>query len=966
MEQSSSLLLACFFFSGAAGLIYEVVWARSLVLIFGATVLAVSTVLATFMGGLALGSFVLGRYGDRHPSPLRLYGLLEAGIGLYALLVPAVFYAVERAYIGFYRAFDPSFTVLSLFRLVLCITALILPTTLMGGTLPVLSRYFVRSKAKIGAGIGVLYALNTFGAVVGAFSTGFVLIPTIGLRSSTLLAAGINLLVAAVSLRLAAKTPSISEEEKSETAAPADEAQPKRTPAASESTIIPSVLLLAFGVSGFAAMAYEVAWTRGLEVVFGGSAYAFSTMLTAFLLGLAIGGAVGARLADRLKQPERAFVILELIIAATALAVVPVMGRMPLWLLWVFQKMGPGFAPFQTAVAAGCILVMLAPTLCMGAIFPIVGRIYATSLKSISSKVGYLYAANTAGTILGSLIAGFVFIPTIGPERTIGIAASANVVAAGIVLTTMRLGTTIPSAFQPVSALVGMAILVSAALMPRWDPRITASGLYVYGHELLQGSQFRRNPIAGLKLNRILYYKDGLTASVVVRRLQDEKRVATSLAINGKTDASNMDLSTQLLLAHLPMLLREKPVKGNVLVIGLGSGCTAGAVLRYPVRSVDCVEIEPAVVEASRFFTDINRSYWKDPRLNLIIGDGRNHVMMTPKRYECIISEPSNPWISGVSNLFTREHYQRIRDRLAPDGIFCQWIPAYHMSIRDLKMAVGTLTDVFPHTSLWTYPPIYTDIFLIASMKPLRLNPRELARRAASPTTMPDLEKINIRGLWGILQGFVMGGRDLVAYSFGADRHTDDLPLLEFSAAKSVRLDVGEASVDNLFGRRNHLLPLDIQTNPNTLNLLGLEIAAKPNWQILDTSLSNRHWRVNRPKLGSYLMVRMRPRVVLRIGRVEAELLCTYAPQPLPWREEIKEAMGPSAVPMPTSSGLGHPAGGYCSENSGLARGGVAWYCGDLGQQYLAKFSAHGGSVEDVKKAWLELESALKCKHRYP
>jgi hypothetical protein len=251
-------------------------------------------------------------------------------------------------------------------------------------------------------------------------------------------------------------------------------------------------------------------------------------------------------------------------------------------------------------------------------------------------------------------------------------------------------------------------------------------------------------------------------------------------------------------------------------------------------------------------------------------------------------------------------------------------------------------------------------------MKPLRLNPRELARRTASPTTMPDLEKINIRGLWGILQGFVMGGRDLVAYSFGADRHTDDLPLLEFSAAKSVRLDVGEASVDNLFGRRNHLLPLDIKTNSNTLDLLGLQIAAKPNWQILDTSLSNRHWRVNRPRLGSYLMVRMRPRVVLRMGRVEAELLCTYAPQLLPWREEIKEAMGPSAVPMPVSSGLGHQAEGYCSENNGLARGGVAWYCSDLNQQYLAKFSVRGGSVDDVKKAWLELEGALKCTHRYP
>lgn len=962
-----NLLFLCFFLSGAAGLVYEVVWARMLVLIFGATVLGVSTVLATFMGGLALGSYLVGRISDRHASPLRLYGLLEAGIGLYALGVPLLFRLVERAYVGFYQAFSPSFAWLSVFRLVLCIGALILPTTLMGGTLPVLSRYFVRRSDRIGRGVGWLYAVNTFGAVVGAFSAGFVLIPAIGLRSAVLLAAGTNLAVAAVALRLACR--------KEPAAAGEEQAEEQELREQEEQAFPRGAVLLAFAVSGCASLVYEVAWTRGLEMVFGGSAYAFSTMLTAFLLGIAVGGAAGAHAADRVRDRARLFVALELVIAASALAVVPVMGRMPLALLWVFDKAGAGFAPFQAAVAAGCIAVMLVPTVCMGATFPVAARLYTSSVSGIGGKVGTLYAANTVGTIVGSLAGGFALVPLVGPERTIGIAASANVLSAAVV---MQGGRRVGLAQSPVGAVAGVAILVSAAFMPRWDPRVSASGMYVYGHELVRVLPFKQNPMAGLSLNRLLYYRDGLTAAVSVRQLRSRNKVATSLAINGKTDASNMDLSTQLMLAHLPMLLYLSGAPGqgqlsipkDVLVIGLGSGCTVGAALQYPVRSVECVEIEPAVVEASRFFADINRSYWKDPRLRMIIGDGRNHVMMTPRQYDCIISEPSNPWISGVSNLFTREHYRRVRARLKPGGVFCQWLPVYHMSPRDLKMAIGTFTDVFPDASLWCFPPMYTDIFLVASDRPLRLCADKLATAVQTPWAMPDLDRLGLSGLWGILQGFVMGGDDLRVYAGVGDRHTDDHPLLEFTAAKSVRLPVGESTFDGLVGDGDHAVPLVLratrQAGRGVQEFLGLTVPVWGPWRLAGASLVNRHRRVDTPEGNSRLIARVRPQITLSSRAMSANISCTFAPEPLPWQEDIRTALGDGAVRLPSAAISGHSTFGLWVLRGGRCEAGATWHCPGLKQQFLLKLSAPPGGAERLVSAWRELASALRCEHRFP
>ncbi|MGQ9697222.1 MAG: fused MFS/spermidine synthase [Armatimonadota bacterium] len=949
-------------------MVYEVVWARMLVLIFGATVLGVSTVLATFMGGLALGSYLAGRIADRYRSPLRLYALLEAGIGLYALVVPAVFRLVEQAYVGFYQSYLPSFVLLSLFRLGLSVGALILPTTLMGGTLPVLSRYFVRSSDRIGRGIGWLYALNTFGAVIGAFSAGFVLIPSIGLALTSLVAAGVNLVVSATALMLARR-----QESRELVGGRLQAGEPPRE---DERAIWPGAVLLASAVSGFASLVYEVAWTRGLEMVFGGSAYAFSTMLTAFLLGIAIGGAVGAQAADKARDRVRLFVVLELVIAGSALAVAPLIGRMPLALVWVFDKAGAGFAPFQAAVAVGCIGVMLAPTVCMGATFPVAARLYTSSVRGIGAKVGNLYAANTVGTIVGSLAGGFALIPLVGPERTIGIAASANVLSAALV---MQAGRQVGLGQSPLSAVAGVAILMCAAFMPRWDPRVSTSGLYVYGHELVRTTLFRQNPMAGLSLNEVVYYKDGLTAAVSVRRLRTRERTHTSLAINGKTDASDMDLNTQLLLAHLPILLYASSrtavpgqvlVPKDVLVIGLGSGCTAGAVLRYPVRSLECVEIEPAVVEASRFFTDINRSYWKDRRFRLVVGDGRNHVMMTPKQYDCIISEPSNPWISGVSNLFTKEHYQRVRSRLKPGGVFCQWLPAYYMSPRDMKMAIGTFVDVFPEASLWCFPPMYTDVFLVASNRPLTLDADGLAAAVRTPWAGPDLAKMGLSGLWGILQGFVMDGEDLRAYSRGADRHTDNRPLLEFTAARSVRLPVGDRTIDGLFGSGDHSAPMALRAARSEeqalRRFLGLAVPVDGLWRLAGASLVNRHKRVDTPDGGSKLIARVRPQVILRNNAVEANLSCTFAARPLPWDRDIRKVMGPDAVSLPSASISGHSTFGLWSVKDGTCSAGATWHCPGLKQQFLLKLSAPAGRARDLVAAWRGLASAFRCEHAFP
>ncbi|MGQ9698333.1 MAG: fused MFS/spermidine synthase [Armatimonadota bacterium] len=954
---SRRTIVLLFFLSGGSGLAYEIVWSRTLSLIFGATTLGISTVLAAFMAGLALGGVWLGRVADRQRDPIRLYGLLEAGVGMYALVVPAVFRAVEAAYVAYYRAAEPSFWVLSLYRFLLCFIAILAPTTLMGGTLPALSRAVSGDKRSIGRGVGGLYAVNTFGAVLGAFATGFLFLPWAGVQITTALAAAVNLSIAAVVLYGLSGRVLPAEQR-------ASAAGEQRMPAV-DSALPPGrgLVMLAVGISGFCAFWYEVAWTRTLTFSFGGSVYAFTTMLVGFLLGIAIGSALASIVSDRLKSPLCGLGLVQLGIAICVVLATPLLGSLPEYVLKGFRYLGTGFLSFQAVQFALCMAVMLVPAALMGATFPIAVKAFEPESAEVGASVGTLYASNTLGTILGSFTAGFVLLPTIGPQNTIIAGAFVNAVLGLALVLASR------QKRAAVWVLCGAAACVATAwAMPPWSRELLASGVYVYGPTILRGPSVSTGARDLVKDAKLLYYRDGLTCTVAV--LQGDKRRAyvRSLALNGKVDASDSDwdMMTQRLLAHIPLLLAER--LRSVLVIGVGSGCTAGTALLYPARAIDVVEIEPAVVEASqRFFSHINRRYWEDPRVRIIVGDGRNYVMMTTAKYDCIISEPSNPWISGASNLFTIDHYRRVKERLAPGGIFCQWMPAYYMSPEDFRIAVRTLHAVFPNVTLWVSPPIYNDILLVATEKPLRPDPELLLRRMSVPTIRDDLVDMQIAGPWGLLSLCLMSGDDVAEYCSDGPIHSDDRPVLEYLSPRRVRMDVGEQTVEGLWRFRSEAsLPLTpavgYSAGRTKAQWFGALLDLPGRWEVVTSDLLS--VREVGPTRGGVYDVRVarRARLGLKGRDVELTLMAAQTSKPEAWADQLRKVAGELGRPIEGLTISGHQARGLWASEMGTAVSALVWHCRGAAMQYmLSAVWPHPMDARKVIQAWKRITAGVHC-----
>lgn len=830
IEKETKQILAavtlCFFLSGTTGLIYEVLWTRILGLVFGHTVFAITTVLAAFMAGLGLGSYLFGGIADRSASPLRLYGFLEAGIGLYALSTPFLFSRAEDIYIPLHRAFGLSFFAFSLSQFLLIFLILLIPTTLMGATLPVLSRFFVRKIEALGGQVGTLYALNTFGAVLGTYAAGFHLIPTLGIRTTLLLAAvvniGIGVLVAVFDRHLhelagesaAGQAPltTVSSPATAAAGAPPD----RRSAAAVWLTVV------GLGVSGAASMMYEVAWTRALSLVIGSSTYAFSTMLVTFLTGLALGSYLYSRIAGRLQITPVFFGGLQLGIGLSALLVTPFFDRMPELFLRAFQvSQSPGFVKtIQFCISA---LAMFVPTLFMGATFPCAIQIASGEMSRLGRDIGRVYSINTGGAIAGTVLAGFLLIPLWGLQPTLRLAVSLNLCLALTLFITPRWA----GWHRGIAVFVSMLALGASFSSPTWDANAMTSGVAVYGKSYfgrLGKVDFRETAASG---GRLVYYRDGLSATVSVHR-QGE---ILFLRVNGKTDASNnRDMHTQLMLGHLPLLIH--PDAKRVLVIGMGSGVTAGAVALHPTERIDVIEIEPAVVEAAEFFAKENRGILKNPKAHLAIADGRNFLLASDGGYDVIISEPSNPWMRGIGNLFSLDFYKLAAQRLAPKGIVCQWIHAYGLFPEDLKMVVKTFRAVFPHTTIWN--TIRGDLVLIGSKDPRTLDSVRLqASYDAIPGLREDLTKLGIQSPLALLADFALGEEDTARYSRFALLNTDDLPFLEFSAPDSLYADTVELNwrVLKSFEQRPSFpivgLPEGALTSPGLHRDLGLALWAK-------------------------------------------------------------------------------------------------------------------------------------------
>jgi len=706
VTKSLKLISLCFILSGATGLIYEVLWARMLGLVFGATTLAVSTVLAAFMGGLALGSALAGRVAPRIRKPVSTYGVMEICIAVYALLVPFIFRLVDHIYAVIWQQLHPGYFAFSLWRFALSGLVLLIPTTLMGATLPVLAVALVRSSESDSNSVTRLYACNLAGAIVGTLVAGFVLMPLLGIRMTIAVAAVLNILVGVVAISLQRQTGEVNRVESEVSVTTTDSSR---------------FWLFAALTSGFVTISTQVSWTRVLTMIIGSSTYAFSIVVALFLIGLAIGAWLVAR-KDRSQQLRFDILKVELLTAIALLLSLFVLNKTPAMLVTLGLKIQisswPGLLLLQVFCAT---LLILVPAVLMGMVMPLVLVWAGSESTKAVARVGRSYAINTIGAIAGAFITGFLLIPRTSTRFTLLFAATCCLVVASV-------------AYRPAEpardpalkrALAIGAIPFVVILLFIIAPPMNLADLSIGAYDslvrvLAKTREESSDPEPRQKVHELLMYREGPSATVSVRRDQD----TLSLAINGRTNASDspFDMPTQVMLGQLPVLIAPRIESG--LIIGYATGITVGAMLQSPVTSVTCLELEPATVEASRFFEHVNNHPLDDPRMKLVIDDARTFLRVTPNRYDMIVSEPSHPWVPGVANLFTQEFFELGRARLNDEGVFVQWLQIYQLSTESLRSVLATYQKVFPHVLVFRVGGLDKgkDLLLVGSQRPLTLD----------------------------------------------------------------------------------------------------------------------------------------------------------------------------------------------------------------------------------------------------
>ncbi len=777
-------ILALFFVSGATSLLYQLLWMRRLTLVFGATQLAVATVLAAFMLGLAIGALVSGRIADLWPRPLRLYGLLEILIGGYALIFPLLIDLATGLYRQVFAGSEPgNFWTFQAFHLLLMVTVLVLPTAAMGATFPLLARFVSERLSAVGRRAGLLYAFNTAGAVLGTGFTGFFLLPGLGVRTTEVSAAIANIAVGLVALYWShsrSEGPAVVEDDLEEREEIARILEVEVEPEANleQETRLPlrATILAVLAIAGACSMVYEVAWTRFLTLLLGSSVYAFTLMLVAFLFGTAGGALFGSIKVSRPGARPLDWLALALVGAGlSAWGTNHLFRFMPYWYVDLFGLIGGDGVLLFVVHAALAMLVMVPTTLCLGSMFPFAVQLLAGRPQSVARDVAQLYVFNTLGAVAGALLAGFVLVPLHGIQAALGWAIAADLLLALVLLQRCRLRWLRSRLARGALVLV---LLGTLWLRPPWDPLLMSAGMYKYVSDLSEYSHeaLRNYAISDYEL---LYYAEGIASVVTVARSRGSGNLW--LANNGKVDASTkQDLRTQVLLAHLPFVYR--PDAEQVLVVGMASGITAGSVTLQPaVRSIDVLEIEPRVLEASRFFDELNGRPLEDARVRAIANDARNHLHRHPGRYDVIINEPSNPWISGVSNLFTREFLELGRERLSEGGVFVQWIHTYGMAKRDLRSMVRTFSEVYGHVAVFSTIED-ADVLLLGSTAPLLAGPERLATYLEQPALASDLQRIGVQDPYDVLTFRLMHHAAALAYGGDAPLNTDDNAQLEFSA----------------------------------------------------------------------------------------------------------------------------------------------------------------------------------------
>jgi spermidine synthase len=796
-------ILTCFFFSGAAGLIYQVAWVESLGLIFGHTVYAIATVLAVFMAGLTAGSALIGRWSEARAEPIVLYTWVEFLVAATGALSLAELAGLRWLYLAAYPIVTHS-NVTQLAWLLLALrflgaaAVMFIPTFLMGGTLPILTRAVTRTSVELGARVSQLYWVNALGAVAGTLLCGFILLPSVGLRATVGCAVLLNILAGFIAVQIPKAKPPAPAAPPIATLAPLD-----REPAQPAFAF----LLCVFAVVGSTAFAYEIAWTRLLAISISSSTYAFTLMLATFLTGTVLGSALFHRFSVRAQQSTvTTFSRTQTGIGVAAISSLILFRWIPALVPLVLRATHQTFAGLLLAQFLTAALTVLPVATVFGFNFPAVIVLLNRSARHNSASsvtVGQAYAANTLGAIFGSLVTGFCLVPWLGAFRVIALTAGVNLLLAVALEMRVPRRRWTPVALNVVCVVFAVSVAASSFFYNRSLLSLSA---------VLYGNSYRGLLNLGevAETNALVFAADGVNDSVAVFRSDNY----VALRVNGKVDASTGDARTQLLLGHLGAAF--DPAPRRVLIIGFGSGMTASAVARYPgVERIDCIEIEPAVIRAAPYLASLNRGVLSDSRVHIIFDDARNFLLTSRGKYDLIISEPSNPWIAGIATLFTGEFYSAVRRQLSPGGKFVQWVQSYALAPTDLRMIFATLAPHFPEVTLWRAEG--PDLLLLARTDAAPLQFTRLRTLWPNQPLRDDFAAMDVQQPAGLVAYFLLDDPEVRKLAQGSAPNTDDLTLLEYHAPKTMLLpDLSHA---------NHDLIAQFRTGPLPANLDPAEVS---------------------------------------------------------------------------------------------------------------------------------------------
>ncbi len=771
------LLLLLFVGSGCAALIYEVVWFQLLQLVIGSSSISLGVLLGTFMGGMCLGSLLLPRLISTRPHPLRMYAALEFGIGLMGLAVLFGLPIVSRIYseqVG--PTFDGIF-----FRGVVSAVCLLLPTMLMGATLPAIARWIETTPRGV-SWLGFFYGGNTVGAVGGCLLAGFYLLRVHNLAAATYVAVGVNLLVAGTAFILSSRAHH----------EPPTEAK-ANAPVATAAGGVWSVYIV-IALSGLSALGAEAVWTRLLSLLLGATVYTFSIILAVFLAGLGLGSSVGAWFARLTSRPKLALGICQLLLMLAIAWTAGMIARsIPYWPVNPSLSQSP-WINFQFDIAR-CLWAFFPAACLWGASFPLALAAVAAPGQDAGRLVSRVYAANTVGAIAGAILFSIFLVPAFGSQNAerilIGVAAFAAMVM--LVLSSPPAGRLRSAgvAFALVAALTAGPLCLKVAQIP-WE-------LVAYGRfmptRLNDGTQ-------------LIYMGEGMNSSVAVTEMSNGTR---SFHVSGKVEASNdpADMRLQRMLGHIPALVHPHPE--SVLIVGCGAGVTAGCFVVDPtIKRIVICEIEPLIpTVVAKYFAEENHHLLEDPRVHIVFDDARHYILTTRENFDIITSDPIHPWVKGAATLYTKEYFELVKRRLNPGGVVTQWVPLYESNMGVVQSEVATFFDAFPQGTVWSndIKGAGYDVVLLGQNGPTKIDIDQIQERLQRPEYADELKSLNDVFFTSAVELFgTYGGQasDLVPWSAGGEINHDRNLRLQYLAGMGLDEDQGVAIYNAMKSYRHY------------------------------------------------------------------------------------------------------------------------------------------------------------------